>query len=184
MRKGLDFDESRIASHTPSQSEKMLLLAVSAAQVHVVRFWDIAGVFKKAPNDPRFSDTMLQSTRANRSYKESRKNCFIKRAIQGDPAANAQSACWRDYCIRISGQTLVLKYFPNQACSGREPKTKWPVLKSKMTTSWSAHQLWKIWTCYGSSSITLRRCAGTLILRNDCALLVVHKRFSYFSFPC
>ena len=51
MRPGLDFDETRTASHMPSQAGRRLLLAAAAAEGYAVESWDIPGAYMNSPND-------------------------------------------------------------------------------------------------------------------------------------
>lgn len=108
MRPGLDFDETRTASHMPSQAGRRLLLSAAAAQDHSIASCDVPGAYMRAPNDPKYRVTMQQPPRADGSMTAPGKICVMRRAMQGDPAANAQWDSWRDHWLRNWGWTKVL----------------------------------------------------------------------------
>lgn len=54
MRPGLDFDETRTASHIPSHAGRLMLLKSSGAQGYVVESCVVPGAYMNAPNYPRF----------------------------------------------------------------------------------------------------------------------------------
>lgn len=97
MRQGLDFDETRTASHMPSQAGRRFLLAAVAAEGYDVEFWDIPGAHMNAPNDPRFRETMKQPSMAYGSYRAPGIMCVLRRAMTGDLVENAQWDTGRDH---------------------------------------------------------------------------------------
>lgn len=52
-----------------------------------------------APNDPRFRVTMQQPPMSDESFRSPRKVCVLRRAMPGNPAANAQWNIWRNLWI-------------------------------------------------------------------------------------
>lgn len=108
MQPGIDFDGTRTASHMPSQADRRLLLAAAAAQGYAVASWDVPGAYMRAPNDPRFRVTMKQPPRSDGTLAAPGMVCVMRRAMQGDPAANAQWDHWRDYWLGNWGWQKVL----------------------------------------------------------------------------
>ena len=108
MRPGIDFDETRTVSHMPSQAGRRLLLAASAAEGYAVESWDIPWAYINSPNDPRFRVTMKQPPLADGSYRAPGRVCVLRRAMPGDPAANAQWDTWRDHWLSNWGWQKVL----------------------------------------------------------------------------
>ena len=97
MRPGLDFDATRTASHMPSQAGRRLLLAAAAVEGYAVDIWDVPGAYPRAPNDPRFRITMRQPPRSDDTLAAPGMVCVLRRAMPGDPSANAQWDTWRDF---------------------------------------------------------------------------------------
>ena len=90
MKPGTQFDETRTASHMPSQAARRLLLAAAVSDGHVIQSYDIPGAFMRSPNDPNIRVTMTQPARSDGTFKAPGKICVMRRAMQGDPAANQQ----------------------------------------------------------------------------------------------
>lgn len=100
MTPGKHFDTTRTASHMPSQAARRLLLAAAVAEGHVVQSYDVPGAYMRSPNDPNIRITMTQLPRADGTYKAPGKICVMRRAIQGDPAANQQWDTWRSFWFK------------------------------------------------------------------------------------
>lgn len=97
MRPGKDFDETRTASNMPSQTARRLLIAGAVSDGHDVQFWDVTGAYMRASNNSNLRVTMVQLPRSDGTYKEPGKLCVMRRAMQGDPSANEQWDCRRDF---------------------------------------------------------------------------------------
>lgn len=67
-----------------------MLLAAAAAEEYFVKSWDKPGAYINEPNDPRFRFTMKQLSMGDGSYRAKGSVCVLRRAMPGDPAANAQ----------------------------------------------------------------------------------------------
>lgn len=80
----------------PSQAGLRMLLAAAAAESNAVASWDMPGAYMRAPNDPHFRLAMHQPPRADGTLSAPGKVCVRRRAMPGDPSANAQRHHWRD----------------------------------------------------------------------------------------
>ena len=108
MKPDMQFDQTRTASHMPSQAARRILLAAAVSDEHVIQSYDIPGAFMRAPNDPNIRVTMTQPPRADGTFKEPGKICVMRRAMQGDPAANQQWDTWRDFWLKSWGWNKVM----------------------------------------------------------------------------
>ena len=87
MKPGKQFDETRTASHMPSQAAKRLLLAAAVSDGHVIQSYDISGAFMRSPNDPNIRVTVTQAARSDGTFKAPGKICIMRRAMQGSTHA-------------------------------------------------------------------------------------------------
>ena len=108
MRPNIDFDETRTASHMPSQAGRRLLIAACVAEGHVLQSWDVPGAYLRAPNNPNLRVVMKQPPRADGTLKAPGKICVLQRAIPGDKSANQAWDTWRDHWLSNWGWTKVL----------------------------------------------------------------------------
>lgn len=97
MTPGLEFGAARTESRITSRAARLLLLASESSQGYAVQSWNVPGAYMRAPNDPLFRLTMIRTPRADGMQKAPGMICLMRRAMQSDPAANAQWDCWRDY---------------------------------------------------------------------------------------
>ena len=108
MRSGIDFDETRMASHMPSQARRRLLIMAGVAEGHSFRSPDVPGAYLRAPNDPNIRVVMSQPKRADGTYTAPGKLCLLRRAMPGEKPANQNWDSWRDYWLKNWGWTKVL----------------------------------------------------------------------------
>lgn len=88
IRPGLDFDETRTASHMPSQAVRRLLLAAGVAKGHVFQSLKVPGAYMRAPNKPNIRIGIEQPPRSNGTKKAPGKVCVLRRAMAVDKSAN------------------------------------------------------------------------------------------------
>lgn len=60
MRPGLDFDETKTASHMSSQSGRRLIIAAGVAEDHFFRYFDVSGAYLRATRNPNLRVVMSQ----------------------------------------------------------------------------------------------------------------------------
>lgn len=89
-RKGHDFDETRTATHMPSQAGRRVLLAGAVANKQFIEIWDVLGAYMRSPGDPIFRMDMKQPPRPDVSFKAPGKIYLMRKAMQGKPSAGAQ----------------------------------------------------------------------------------------------
>jgi Reverse transcriptase (RNA-dependent DNA polymerase) len=65
VRPGIDFDATRRAAHTLSQSAKRLLYADAARSNLHIESWDVPGAYFRADAVPNFRQTMKQPIRSD-----------------------------------------------------------------------------------------------------------------------
>jgi Reverse transcriptase (RNA-dependent DNA polymerase) len=105
MRPGTDFDDSRRAAHTPSQSAKILLYAETARSNLLLEYWDVPGAYSRASADPNYRLTMKQPILSNGTERAPDMVAVMNKAMQGAGDANILWVEHRDKRIISWGWT-------------------------------------------------------------------------------
>ena len=108
MRPGIDFDETRTASHMPSQAGRSIIIMAGVAEGHSFRALDVPGAYMRSTKDPNIRVVMAQPKRADGTYEAPGKVCLLRRAMPGEKSANQNWDSWRDYWLKNWGWTKVL----------------------------------------------------------------------------
>jgi Reverse transcriptase (RNA-dependent DNA polymerase) len=105
MRPGIDFDATRRAAPTPSQTAKRLLYADAARSSLHIESWDVPGAYSRADADPNVRQTMKQPIRSDGTENAPGKIAVMDKAMRGAGDANRLWVEHRDRCIMSWGWT-------------------------------------------------------------------------------
>jgi hypothetical protein len=105
MRPGIDFDDTRQAAHTPSQSAKRLPYADAAKSNLQTESWDVPGAYSRASADPKFRQIMRQPLRSDGTEKVPGLVAVMNKVMQGAGDADRLWPDHRDTCIISWGWT-------------------------------------------------------------------------------
>lgn len=103
IRLRIDVDESRTATHMPSQAERRILIAAGVAERHVFRSFDTIGAYMRALNHPNLRIIMTQPPQSNGQKIAPGKICLLRRAMPGYKSTNQSWDTWRDFWLNNWG---------------------------------------------------------------------------------